>query len=151
MTQGHEVSGEIAEIGKNVSGFQIGQKVTIEPEVYCGHRYPWECRGAEAFDMLQALNTGHDGGLSTAHGNSSRDILSRLEMMVLMGMELPIAAIRQQIASGMSRLCVRENISYDALRSQGITENHTCYNGVNKGKRSREAEQISKITSQFGL
>lgn len=60
-----------------------------------------ECRGAEAFDMLQALNTGHDGGLSTAHGNSSRDILSRLEMMVLMGMDLPIAAIRQQIASGI--------------------------------------------------
>ena len=48
-----------------------------------------ECRGAEAFDMLQALNTGHDGGLSTAHGNSSRDILGRLEMMVLMGMDLP--------------------------------------------------------------
>ena len=60
-----------------------------------------ECRGAEAFDMLQALNTGHDGGLSTAHGNSSRDILSRLEMMVLMGMDLPLHAIRQQIASGI--------------------------------------------------
>ena len=58
-----------------------------------------ECRGAETFDMLQALNTGHDGGLSTAHGNSCRDILSRLEMMVLMGMDLPLAAIRQQIAS----------------------------------------------------
>ncbi|MCD7709402.1 MAG: CpaF family protein [Clostridiales bacterium] len=60
-----------------------------------------ECRGAEAFDMLQALNTGHDGGLSTAHGNSCRDILGRLEMMVLMGMELPLNAIRQQIASGI--------------------------------------------------
>lgn len=60
-----------------------------------------ECRGAEAFDMLQALNTGHDGGLSTAHGNSCRDILGRLEMMVLMGMELPLSAIRQQIASGI--------------------------------------------------
>lgn len=60
-----------------------------------------ECRGAEAFDMLQALNTGHDGGLSTAHGNSCRDILNRLEMMVLMGMDLPLAAIRQQIASGI--------------------------------------------------
>ncbi len=60
-----------------------------------------ECRGAEAFDMLQALNTGHDGGLSTAHGNSSRDILGRLEMMVLMGMDLPLSAIRQQIASGI--------------------------------------------------
>ena len=48
-----------------------------------------ECRGAEAFDMLQALNTGHDGGLSTAHGNSSQDILARLEMMVLMGWVCP--------------------------------------------------------------
>ena len=60
-----------------------------------------ECRGAEAFDMLQALNTGHDGGLTTAHGNSAKDILARLEMMVLMGMELPLSAIRQQIASGL--------------------------------------------------
>lgn len=60
-----------------------------------------ECRGAEAFDLLQALNTGHDGGLSTAHGNSCRDILARLEMMVLMGMDLPLSAIRKQIASGI--------------------------------------------------
>jgi pilus assembly protein CpaF len=60
-----------------------------------------ECRGAEAFDMLQAFNTGHDGSLSTAHANSSRDLLARLEMMVLMGMELPLGAIRKQIASGV--------------------------------------------------
>ena len=60
-----------------------------------------ECRGAEAFDLLQALNTGHDGGLATAHGNSARDILARLEMMVRMGMELPLSAIQQQIASGI--------------------------------------------------
>ncbi len=60
-----------------------------------------ECRGAEAFDMLQAFNTGHDGSLSTGHANSSRDILSRLEMMVLMGMELPLGAIRRQIVSGV--------------------------------------------------
>jgi pilus assembly protein CpaF len=51
--------------------------------------------------MLQAFNTGHDGSLSTAHANSSRDILSRLEMMVLMGMDLPLGAIRKQIASGV--------------------------------------------------
>lgn len=60
-----------------------------------------ECRGAEAFDMLQAFNTGHDGSLSTGHANSSRDILSRLEMMVLMGMDLPLNAIRRQIVSGV--------------------------------------------------
>jgi pilus assembly protein CpaF len=60
-----------------------------------------ECRGAEAFDMLQAFNTGHDGSLSTAHANSSRDLLARLEMMVLMGMDLPLGAIRKQITSGV--------------------------------------------------
>ncbi len=60
-----------------------------------------EVRGAEAIDMLQALNTGHDGSLSTGHANSSRDMLARLETMVLMGMELPLPAIRAQIASGV--------------------------------------------------
>lgn len=60
-----------------------------------------ECRGEEALEVLQACNTGHDGSLSTGHGNSNRDMLSRLETMVLMGMDLPINAIRQQIASGI--------------------------------------------------
>lgn len=60
-----------------------------------------EVRGAEAIDMLQCMNTGHDGSMSTGHANSGRDMLARLENMVLMGMELPLAAIRQQIASGV--------------------------------------------------
>ena len=60
-----------------------------------------EVRGSEAIDMLQALNTGHDGSLSTGHGNSPKDMLSRLETMVLMGMDLPVTAIRRQIASGL--------------------------------------------------
>ena len=60
-----------------------------------------EVRGAEAIDMLQCMNTGHDGSMSTGHANSSKDMLSRLENMVLMGMELPLNAIRQQIASGV--------------------------------------------------
>src|SRR5690606_24005702 len=61
-----------------------------------------ECRGAEAFDMLPAMNTGHDGSLSPAHSNSPRDTLSRLATMVLMaGVELPLRAIRQQIASAV--------------------------------------------------
>jgi pilus assembly protein CpaF len=81
-----------------------------------------ECRGAEAFDMLQALNTGHDGGLSTAHGNSSRDILSRLEMMVLMGMDLPILAIRQQIASGIDVIVHLGRLSDRSRRVLEITE-----------------------------
>lgn len=60
-----------------------------------------ECRGAEALDMLSAMNTGHDGSLSTGHANSCRDILSRIETMIIMGQEMPLTAIRQQIASGI--------------------------------------------------
>lgn len=63
-----------------------------------------EVRGGEAADMLQALNTGHEGSLSTAHANSSRDMLSRLETMTLMGVDLPLEAIRRQIASGVDIL-----------------------------------------------
>ncbi|MCI8709868.1 MAG: CpaF family protein [Dorea sp.] len=63
-----------------------------------------EVRSAEALDMLQALNTGHDGSLSTGHANSPKDMLSRLETMVLMGMDLPLPAIRRQIASGIDIL-----------------------------------------------
>ncbi|MDD3205119.1 MAG: CpaF family protein [Lachnospiraceae bacterium] len=60
-----------------------------------------EVRGGEAIDMLQCLNTGHDGSLSTAHANSGKDLLARLETMVLMGIELPIVAIQRQIAAGI--------------------------------------------------
>lgn len=60
-----------------------------------------EVRGSEAIDMMQCLNTGHDGSMSTGHANSSKDMLSRLETMILMGMELPLIAVRQQIASGL--------------------------------------------------
>ena len=63
-----------------------------------------EVRSAEAIDMLQALNTGHDGSLSTGHANSPTDMLSRLETMVLMGMDLPLSAIQRQIASGIDIL-----------------------------------------------
>lgn len=60
-----------------------------------------EVRGAEALDMLQAMNTGHDGSISTGHGNSARDMLSRLETMVLSGSAMPLEAIRQQISSAL--------------------------------------------------
>ncbi len=63
-----------------------------------------EIRGAECLDMLQAMNTGHDGSLSTGHANSCQDMVSRMETMVLMGMELPLAAIRAQIAAGVDVL-----------------------------------------------
>lgn len=60
-----------------------------------------EVRSAETIDMLQAMNTGHDGSLSTGHGNSPKDMIGRLETMVLMGMEIPIEAVQRQIASGI--------------------------------------------------
>lgn len=63
-----------------------------------------ECRGAEAVDLLSANNTGHSGSFGTGHANSARDMISRLETMVLMGMELPVLAVRGQIASGIDLL-----------------------------------------------
>jgi pilus assembly protein CpaF len=75
-----------------------------------------ECRGGEALDMLQAMNTGHDGSLTTLHANSPRDALSRLETMVLMsGMELPIKAIRDQVASAVN-LIVQQSRFADGTR-----------------------------------
>ncbi len=60
-----------------------------------------EVRGSEAIDMISVLNTGHDGSLSTAHSNSTKDMLSRLETMILMGMDIPVSAIRRQVASAI--------------------------------------------------
>jgi len=75
-----------------------------------------ECRGPEALDMLQAMNTGHDGSLTTAHANTPRDVLARLENMVMMaGFELPSAAIREQIASAVN-LIVQQNRLPDGSR-----------------------------------
>jgi pilus assembly protein CpaF len=75
-----------------------------------------ECRGPEALDMLQAMNTGHDGSLTTAHSNSPRDTLARLETMVLMaGMDLPSRAIREQIASAV-QLIIHESRMRDGTR-----------------------------------
>ena len=81
-----------------------------------------ECRGEEALDMLQAMNTGHDGSLSTGHANSCRDMLSRLETMVLMGMELPLAAIRSQIASGLDILVHLGRMREKSRKVLAITE-----------------------------
>ncbi len=82
-----------------------------------------ECRGEEAFDMLQAMNTGHDGSLTTLHANSPRDVLSRLESMVLMaGMELPIRAIREQISSGIDLIVHQERLKDGTRRVLTISE-----------------------------
>lgn len=90
-----------------------------------------ECRGGEALDMLQAMNTGHDGSLTTAHANSPRDVLSRLEVMVLMsGMDIPMAAIREQIASAVD-IIVQQTRSVDgARRITYITEVTGVENGT---------------------
>ncbi len=81
-----------------------------------------EVRGAEAIDMLQCLNTGHDGSMSTGHANSGKDMLARLENMVLMGMELPLAAIRQQIASGIDVVVHLGRLRDKSRRVLEITE-----------------------------
>ena len=81
-----------------------------------------EVRGSEAIDMLQALNTGHDGSLSTGHANSSRDMLARLETMVLMGMDLPLAAVRRQIASGVDVIVHLGRLRDKSRRVLEITE-----------------------------
>ncbi|SCP96369.1 pilus assembly protein CpaF [Anaerobium acetethylicum] len=81
-----------------------------------------EVRGGEALDMLQSLNTGHDGSLSTGHANSPGDMLSRLETMVLMGMELPVTAIRRQIASGIDIIVHLGRLRDRSRRVLEITE-----------------------------
>lgn len=82
-----------------------------------------ECRGGEALDMLQAMNTGHDGSLTTAHANSPRDVISRLETMALMsGLELPSRAIREQIAAAINLIVHTARLSDGARRVMNITE-----------------------------
>jgi pilus assembly protein CpaF len=82
-----------------------------------------EVRGAEALDMLQAMNTGHDGSLSTVHANTPRDALSRIETMVLMaGYDLPMRAIRQQVASALDLLVHLERLEDGSRRVTAITE-----------------------------
>jgi pilus assembly protein CpaF len=82
-----------------------------------------ECRGAEALDMLQAMNTGHDGSMTTAHSNSPRDTLARLETMVLMaGMDLPLRAIREQIASALNLIVHQERMRDGTRKITKVTE-----------------------------
>src|ERR1700676_1524747 len=82
-----------------------------------------ECRGGEALDMLQAMNTGHEGSLTTIHANSPRETLSRLETLVLMaGMGLPLKAIRQQIASGINLVIQLSRLKDGSRKVTSITE-----------------------------
>ncbi|MEW6028475.1 MAG: CpaF family protein [Chloroflexota bacterium] len=82
-----------------------------------------EVRGGEALDMLQAMNTGHDGSLTTVHANSPRDALSRLETLVLMaGMELPVKVVRQQIASAIDLIVQQSRLKDGTRKVTAITE-----------------------------
>ncbi|MEQ8494743.1 MAG: CpaF family protein, partial [Gammaproteobacteria bacterium] len=82
-----------------------------------------ECRGGEALDMLQAMNTGHDGSLTTAHANTPRDLISRLEVMVMMsGMDLPVQAIREQVASAVDIVVQQTRFSDGSRKIVNITE-----------------------------
>ncbi len=82
-----------------------------------------ECRGGEALDMLQAMNTGHDGSLTTLHANTPRDALSRLETMVLMsGMDLPLKVVRQQISSAVDLIIQQSRLKDGSRKVTAITE-----------------------------
>ena len=82
-----------------------------------------EVRGAEAFDMLQAMNTGHDGSMTTIHANTARDSISRLEQMIAMvGFDFPLSAIRSQIASGINIVVQLNRLSDGKRKVMSISE-----------------------------
>jgi len=119
-----------------------------------------EVRGAEALDMLQAMNTGHDGSMSTGHANSSKDMISRLETMVLTGAELPISAIRSQIASGVDLIVHLGRLRDKSRKVISIDEVMGIKNGevqlkvlfLRKEVEGRTVlEKISRISNQEKL
>ena len=81
-----------------------------------------EVRGAETLDMLNAFNTGHDGSMSTGHGNSSKDMLRRMETMVLMGVDMPVSAIKGQISSAIDIMVHLGRLRDHSRRVLEITE-----------------------------
>lgn len=115
-----------------------------------------ECRGAEALDMLSAMNTGHDGSLSTGHANSCRDILSRIETMVIMGQELPLLAIRQQIASGidiivqLGRMRDKSRKVLEIAEIDGIKDGEIMLNSIFKFKETESKDEYVKSNKVTG-
>ena len=108
-----------------------------------------EVRSEEALDMLQAMNTGHDGSISTGHANSSNDMLTRLEMMVLMGAELPLEAIKNQIASAIDILIHLERMRDGSRKVVSIEEVVGYQNGeiiLSKIYEYDRQEQVVKKT-----
>jgi len=104
-----------------------------------------EVRGAEALDMLQAMNTGHEGSLSTGHANSAEDMLSRLETMVLQGSDIPLYAIRQQIASAINifiQLCRRSDGSRGVMQiceSEGLKDGQIKLRAVFEARKESDS------------
>jgi pilus assembly protein CpaF len=81
-----------------------------------------ECRGSEAFDMLQAMNTGHEGSMTTLHANSPRDMLARLEGLVMMAVEMPVNVIRRNIASAVQLVVQIARLSDGSRKIERISE-----------------------------
>ena len=114
-----------------------------------------EIRGAEAIDMLQAMNTGHDGSLSTGHANSPADMLSRLETMVLMGMELPLTAVRRQIASGLDLIVhlgrVRDGSRkmLEIVEIEGMDRDEICLRTLFSFEEEKGKEKTAKVVGQL--
>ena len=113
-----------------------------------------EVRGAEALDMLQAMNTGHDDSLSTGHGNSPKDMLSRLETMVLSAADLPLAAIRNQISSAIDIMVHLGRLRDKSRKVLSIVELGDCVNGEIKLNplyefREQKESRTDKVTGEL--
>ena len=109
-----------------------------------------ECRGGEALDVLQAMNTGHDGSLSTGHANSCRDMISRLETMVLMGgVELPVSAIRSQIASGIDVFVHLGRLRDKSRKVLSVTEVIGFENGEIILNELYRFQELSEVNGQI--
>lgn len=112
-----------------------------------------EVRGQEALDMIQSMNTGHDGSLSTGHANSPEDMLSRIETMILMGSDMPLPAIRKQIASSIDIIIQLGRLRDRSRRVTEITEVLSCdQNGyvLNKLFQFNERDDLLRETSVYG-
>lgn len=112
-----------------------------------------EVRGPEALDMIQSMNTGHDGSLSTGHANSPEDMLSRIETMILMGSDMPLPAIRKQIASSIDIIIQLGRLRDRSRRVTEITEVLSCdQNGyvLNKIFQFNERDDLLRETSVYG-
>ena len=105
-----------------------------------------EVRGEETLDMIQAMSTGHDGSLSTGHGNSPADMMARLETMVLMGMDMPVSAVRQQISAAidiivhLGRLRDKTRRVLKIVEIKGLSKGEITYNTLYEFKETGEKD-----------